>query len=351
MNDARYKSMIETTNFVKVYLLNYFNSTKLIEIENFSTDFMYLFTKRNDTDIWLRPYIVRSVFETVSNADWKKILPAATAAEVFNISTYQSNSVFDDKINSSNISNVNQFISSFVSFNIVNSLLLKLECGDTEKLNCIEILNKNNEDVYFGQFIDLNNLITSNIHEIMSMTKSDYISLYKKRCDLIGGTTVENCAFWSMEVANVDSEIKSKVLKLFRIWGGIMQKINDLSDFTIFLDRKNYKRYTDVRAGKVTLPFYLIANRLNEKELNAFILNSNKNNIFLDSFFSKYLYVDSDIVKDVFLVIAEEWQECRQIINSLKGIIDTKKLSFLYENIFLTRFVKPFFSNKLIRTL
>lgn len=351
MNDVRYKSMLETTNLVKEYLLNFFSSTKLIEIENFRTDFMYLFSKRNDIDIWLRPFIVRSVFEIVSTDDWRKVLPAATAAEVFNISTYQSNSVFDDKINSSKISNVNQFISSFISFNIVNSLLLELECGDTEKLNCINILNKNNEDVYLGQFIDLNNLITSNIHAIMSMDKSEYIALYKKRCDLIGGTTVENCAFWSLEVASADYEIKIQVLRLFRVWGGIMQKINDLSDFTIFLDRKNYKRYTDVRAGKVTLPFYLIASHLSDKELDNFIINSNKDNLFLDNFFSKYLYVDSDIVKDVFFVIAEEWQECRQIIHSLKCSIDIKKIYFLYENIFLTRFVKPFFSNKLIRTI
>ena len=351
MDDVRYKEMLETTDLVKEYLLNYLNSTKLTTIDKFNTDFLYLFSKRNNTDVWLRPYIVRSVFELVSNEHWIKVLPAATAAEVFNISTYQSNSVFDDKIISSKISNVNQFISSFISFNIVNSLLLKLECGDSEKLNCINILNKNNEDVYLGQFIDLNSLITSNIHTIMSKDKSEYLALYKKRCDLIGGTTVENCAFWSMEVANADDEIKIQVLKLFRVWGGIMQKINDLSDFTIFIDRKNYKRYTDVRAGKVTLPFYFIATQLSNKELDEFVANSNKDDLFLDDFFSKYLYLDSDVVKAVFAVIAEEWQECRQIIKSLKGSIDTKKLSFLYENVFLTRFVKPFFSNKLLRTL
>lgn len=45
MDDVRYKEMLETTDLVKEYLLNYLNSTKLTTIDKFNTDFYIFFLK------------------------------------------------------------------------------------------------------------------------------------------------------------------------------------------------------------------------------------------------------------------------------------------------------------------
>lgn len=360
MKDNRYNEMLWITSIVQQYLKQFleieFKEELYYGIQNDS--FRYMFERRFAKKIWLRPYVCAMVFkqygrfysdegETVNQI----ILPALTVSEVFNISTYQSNVVFDDKIKNQSISNVNQFISSFITFNLAIKLLQKTKIPYEKLVSCIDVLNESNENVYLGQYIDLNLLVVNNVFEVMSMAESDYLKLYLERCEKIGGTTVDTCATWAYLIAGKENAVElEKLRELFRTWGQLMQMANDLSDYTVFINQKNYVRYTDIKAGKITLPFYFILTTMPQEEATSFVSSMHEyNDEVLDVFFQKYLYVDSEIILRVFDVMRSLWQKCRRLMADLE--LDRKRFQFLFENAFLTKFSRCFFSNKLIKQI
>lgn len=360
MRDNRYNEMLLITSEVQQYLKRFleleFKEESYFGLENVS--FNYMFDRRFKKQIWLRPYVCAMVFKQYGdlypnnkNAINRIILPALTVSEVFNISTYQSNVVFDDKIMNESISNVNQFISSFITFNLAIKLLQKTEIQHEKILACIDVLNECNENVYLGQYIDLNLLVTNNVANVMALSESDYLNLYLERCEKIGGTTVDTCATWAYTIAGGNDFLElNKLRELFRIWGQLMQMANDLSDYTVFINQNNYVRYTDIRAGKITLPFYFILSSMSQEKASTFIKDIHEyNNEVLDLFFQEYLYVDSDIILKVFSVMCSLWRRCKILMDELE--LDHKRFQFMFENAFLTKFSRCFFSNHLIRRI
>lgn len=355
MDAQRYDKMLTITGDVKKYISDFFEQDEHIYEQKYKTPFLLLYNQRFAKNIWLRPFITASVYQFFSQQSYVTIIPALAASEVFNVSTYQSNLIFDKKINEQNaLSEINQFISSFISFNIVNKMLDRCPIESFEKVKCINLLAENNEQVYSGQYIDLNILIAANARDILDKSYDEYLSLYLERCDLIGGTTVENCAFWGTILSQQhDEDIIKETRQLFRQWGKLMQMVNDLADFTIFIDDKRYIRYTDIRAGKITLPFYLILKEILDEQgledtldLIAKLHNGPKQQ--LDRFFSTYLYVDSPIIKQVFNLFVTEWDKCNNHLQNLKF---GKEFSYLFENVFLNKFVRVFFSNNLLKRM
>ena len=82
----------------------------------------------------------------------------------------------------------------------------------------------------------------------------------------------------------------------------------------------------------------------------AFIKNmQNYDDEFLDHFFQDYLYVDSDIILKVFAVMCSLWRRCRELMDELE--LDNKRFQFMFENAFLTKFSRCFFSNHLLRQI
>lgn len=356
MTNSRYDKMLAVTKDVKDYILRFF-SAKDCDLHSgyFGDSFMYLYRRRFEKPVWLRPYVMAHIYEFFSGQSYHKVLPAVAAAEVFNISTYQSNIIFDDKIQrKTNLDNVNQIISAFISLNIASKMLTKCDTDSDSKLYCVEKLQSCNQQVYAGQYIDLNVLIASNAGHVLELSLPNYLELYRQRCDLIGGTTVANCAAWALRLSgSVDIKQCDDIENLFRHWGMIMQMINDLSDFAVFIDKKQYVRYTDVNEGKITLPFFLILQKLKQQKEGADMLNMvNRIRVFdektKDRFFTRYLYKDSHSVCDVFSVLKTEWQICRDILCSYKM---AHQFSYLFENIFLNRFSRAFFSNTLLKQL
>lgn len=353
MDDSRYNEMIYITSVVKENIKKIINAKDVDQMPTgLSHNFMFLYEQRLHSDIWLRPYVCAMLLKQYGylydnshiNVD---IIPALMAAEIFNISTYQSNIVFDDKINNKSVRNVNQIISSFISLNLASILLSELHIDAPSKVECINKLNYNNNLVYQGQYIDLNILTTDNFETITQMSYEQYIDLYMKRCELIGGTTVENCAYWACKIANItDINYIETICRLFRTWGQMMQMVNDLSDFAYIIDRK-YIRYTDVRAGKITLPLYLIL-KSGGKDVANEIMNNipirDDHDLYL--IFKKYLYKDSHVIQCIYAIMREKWTECNTLITGLQ--LDKKIFSFMFENAFLTKYSRFFFSNRLI---
>ena len=360
MKDNRYNEMLLITSAVQQYLKRYleleFKEEYYFGIQNES--FKYMFDRRFNKQIWLRPYVCAMVFKQYGDfySDDNKsinqiILPALTVSEVFNISTYQSNVVFDDKIKNESISNVNQFISSFITFNLAVKLLQKTEIAPPKILACIDVLNECNENVYLGQYIDLNLLVANNAANVLGMSENEYLDLYLERCDKIGGTTVDTCATWAYMIAGRSNIHElSNLRELFRTWGQLMQMANDLSDYTVFINQKDYVRYTDIKAGKITLPFYFILSSMPQDKAVSFIKNMHDfDNETLDRFFQEYLYVDSDVILKVFSVMCSLWRRCSELMDKLE--LNNKRFQFMFENAFLTKFSRCFFSNHLIRQM
>lgn len=358
MRDDRYKEMLLITSVVQDYLKQFLADEIMIEryFQDYNISLNYMFNRRLNKNIWLRPYVCAMVFKQYNQLYLNNdelinpiIVPALTVSEVFNISTYQSNIVFDDKIKNEYISNVNQFISSFISFNLAIHILNKVNLPPEKVLSCINILNECNKTVYIGQYIDLNVLVTKNTSNILSMSENEYIKFYLDRCKKIGGTTVDTCAAWAYIIAGKSNHKELSILRgLFQTWGQLMQMANDLSDYTIFINQKDYVRYTDIRAGKITLPFYYILQTMPQNSALSFVKTMNElDDVSLDQFFQEYLYVDSDIIKKVFLVMESLWKACRDQMRSLG--LDKNSFRFLFENAFLTKFSRCFFSNQLIK--
>lgn len=322
---------------------------------NESLDFM--FDIRFRREIWLRPYVCAMLLKqygllyTESGAISERVIPALSASEVFNISTYQSNLVFDDKIKNETISNVNQFISSFVTFDIAVQMLQRLALPKDRIQECIAVLNECNKDVYKGQFIDLNVLVTKGTSTMLTMPEQEYVNLYLDRCRRIGGTTVDTCAFWAYTLSGRDDHDElGKLRELFQTWGQLMQMANDLSDYTVFINQKDLVRYTDLRAGKITYPFYLIlASMQRDKALSFVDSMGTYDDATLDAFFRQYLYKDSLIIRKVFSLMYSLWQPCSRLIRELD--LTPGYFQFMFENAFLTKFSRCFFSNQLIKSI
>lgn len=347
----------EITNMCKdcieEYINDYFSRLPKSEsTEILKKEMLYMYKRRFNKNVWLRPFVVSTVADYFAKKDISKdIILAITAAEVFNISTYQTNLLFDDKINDSNISWINQVSVSMISMSIANKMIQDLNCKPWKKLELLNLLNKNNWEVYVWQNIDLNTLLIKNADRILNMWETEYLKEYRERCDYMWWTTVENCAAWwyILWSENIDTEKLDKLKLLFRKRWWIMQKINDLSDFVVFSgENKDLARYTDVRAWKITLPFYYILKSLNEEERQECLDNiKNWDKWYLDSFFQKYLYKNSDVIKKVLAVIMEEWDECKKLIKDLW--LEAKHFQFMYNNIFFTKFTREFFDRKLLK--
>lgn len=353
MNNNRYEEMTYITNIVKKHIVNALTTNVNDMPVGLVSNFMYLYEQRFQVDVWLRPYVCAMLLKQYgylykSNIEINvDIIPILVASELFNISTYQSNIVFDDKINNKSVNNVNQIISSFISFNLTTQVISSLNIDHQIKVDCINKLNQNNRLVYQGQYIDLNVLVTDNIDSIVKMSIEKYLELYMNRCKLIGGTTVENCAFWVCKIAHKDMHYIDRLCTLFSKWGQMMQMVNDLSDYIYILDKK-YIRYTDVRAGKVTLPLYMILHSVSKDEaINIINHIPLQNDNDLNSIFEKYLYKDSAIIRYIYGVMKQIWNECVMLANDLQ--LDKSIISFMYENAFQTKYSRFFFSNKLIR--
>lgn len=359
MKAKRHDEMCLITSVVKGYMKNWLDEEHLENpvFRGYNESLDYMFNRRFDREIWLRPYVCAMLFKqfgqlyTESGSISPKALPALAVSEVFNISTYQSNIVFDDKIKNETISNVNQFISSFVSFNMAIKMLEQLDIPKDRVLDCISVLNQCNKDVYKGQYIDLNVLVTKSTSIILTMPEQEYIKLYLERCRKIGGTTVDTCATWAHIISGrEDLGELAKLRELFRSWGQLMQMANDLSDYTVFINQKDFVRYTDLRAGKITFPFYLILASMPKEEALFFVRSMGTyDDEALDRFFRQYLYKDSPIIKRVFSLMCTLWAPCARLIKELDLNLDY--FQFMFENAFLTKFSRCFFSNQLIKTL
>lgn len=228
-------------------------SNTIIQKIQFDADF---FLARRRGRPLLRPYLT-SLCRRLESADDCHELYAAT--ELINISTYQSNLVFDHKMPEQNQRNdSNQIICSMISLSAAFDALslTQLDAGTVQQ--CVSYLNRCNRDVYEGQYIDLNILNFLTNPESTQFDEPEFLSLYKERCRNIGGSTYKQCIIGALS-SGVDPAT-CEILKDYLVALGIAgQILNDLADFIPKTARGYTEGLSDLTEGRLTYVNYLLA--------------------------------------------------------------------------------------------
>jgi|GEM_PF-2603207 len=220
-----------------------------------------LFLKKRLGKPLLRPYLVRLAYELAGGTDWTSVLSILAAVEFFNISTYQSNICFDQKVNITASNCDNQFIASMVSLSLSQIAICEQKWeSDHAKSIALEMVAQCNLEVYEGQHIDINRLSLDNYPRT-----EPFFPDYVHRCELIGGTTFMVTAIGAL-AAHTDEALLSLLKSCYRKFGVAAQIINDLADYIptqSLKDNPKYSRpyadsYGDLRMGRLTYPTHVL---------------------------------------------------------------------------------------------
>ena len=230
----------------------------------------------------LRPYLARLCYEAAGGTDWVARAPVFATTELLNISTYQINLCFDEKIGDGGTTPTAQFIASMLTFSAAIETSAATDVlGPSERSTAAQLLASTNAAVYLGQFLDTSVLTLSAFEPTYRNDPSGFLEIYLQRCKLIGASTFEVCAVGALAAPSAPGGL-SAALTTFLFGLGIAgQVLNDLADL-IPTDARSYtKAYADARMGRLTWPIYILASetglpqeawaaRLNGREIDRF---------------------------------------------------------------------------------
>ncbi len=210
----------------------------------------------------LRPYLLRLAFQLVAD-DWaEQVIDACVAVELFNISTYQSNIVFDCKAGILDTAARNaQFICSMMTLGAAERLLsaaaLSLNPGAVSKV--LALLRHTNAAIYRGQFQDMHVLNPGVLAD--GVAYEDYLEAYVERCRLLGGRLMSFCLQVGAILGGADESLINDMDILGEEIGTAGQMVNDLADLLprrlVDSDLNGYRpSYSDLRNHKVTLALF-----------------------------------------------------------------------------------------------
>lgn len=244
----------------------------------------YVSRRTNIDQCLLRPYLVRLGYELTGKTDWINIAPACAAVEMLNISTYQSNIVFDNKNGKfTHTQKSNQFISSMLSLELAIESIMQLEhvLDNSIVSRIIDGFHETNRDIYIGQFYDLNELSIDRLD--LNISEDDYLKTYIRRCETLGGTLTMLCLETGYLLGEGDTGLVEVIRCIGKRLGTAGQIVNDISDYIPEEQLSDYlpsykPQFSDFRGGKITYPLlHLIkhAPAKNREELLA-LLTCNK---------------------------------------------------------------------------
>lgn len=307
-----YFDKMRETSAVVIPLINKYYS-ELSSGYHTLSDSIDLFVKKrtNSGQCLLRPYLVRLAYEASGGNDWLKIAPACSALEIFNISTYQSNISFDGKNGVvTDVSKNNQFISSMISVDLAAKILMGLSktSGSRTILRILERLYETNDEIYVGQYYNLNRLNLANLD--LSMPIKEYLKIYIFRCEKLGGSLTSLCFEVGGLLAGTSNKLLNNSKNIGRIMGIAGQIVNDISDFvpnnTLGKEIKLYEdSFSDLKRGNVTYPIFYLMKFGTDSQREAILdfLNQNDSALASKEDITKMLYQSKSIKATKELVI------------------------------------------------
>lgn len=294
-----------------------------VELSDF---FSFFYTKREDK-LLLKPTLFRLAYEVCGGKEFEKIKPIAAAFEALNISSYQANAAFDNKMGIlTQDEKDNQFIASMLSREVATKLVLKnVNTLSFDVINkIIECISVSNHHIYKAQHYDLN-LLTGRNYEKYASSEDDFNVDYHNRCYFGSGIFSGQTALAGAIAANANEE-KQKALQLFgEIYGTALHRINDLADFFPGEERsdKLYQdNYCDIRNERLTFPVYKL--RMNYKDKYDKIYDLVKENTNVVQTVNEIL-ADTTLIEDVQKTAREAYNKAKQILTVFE-MSDSKKM-------------------------
>ena len=287
----------KTSNTVKPIIKKYLGTISQKQQGLYDT-ILFLASKRMEKDVLLlKPFLIRLSYEITGGKDWEMIAPICAAAEIINISSYQSNLSFDGKFGQTQLTDrSNQFIASMVTRELASDIAYDmkgiLELAQIEKI--VQSFGESNKHIYVGQYYDLNVLVWKSYHLLNDF--ESYLRLYEERCENLSGFFSEQCAF----IGGILSRAGQKEVSALRTFGknfGIGLHIaNDIGDCVPrFLIKKgslkeSCDQYADLRHGKLTLPI-----------MHAYVFGNDCQRRFLENIINRHAILAEEEVAKVLL--------------------------------------------------
>lgn len=250
----------ETSQIVAPIIRNYLKPYEEADSELYKN--ILFFSKIRFSKPLQKPALLRLSYELCGGNKFESIAPIAAAIELLNISSYQANSAFDNKLGILNKAQKDsQFIASMISRELSQKIINDLQFIDNnitnEIFNSISIINNN---VYLAQHFDLNILITDNLEKYLKNEKT-YLNDYFKRCYLGSGIFNGQICKIGALLANADNDQKKSLISFGENFGTALQILNDIGDFIPSgfdkkINRDFQDQLSDIKNGRLTLPLY-----------------------------------------------------------------------------------------------
>lgn len=323
-----FERMRETSRVVIPLIKNAYTNIGL-QNQSLLDSLNVIVNKRTNTNqCLLRPYLVRLGFELAGGSNWIDIAPACAAVEIFNISTYQANVVFDNKTGiCSDLQKNNQFISSMISRELAIDTIQKLrKCyGESIISKIVDGFHMINSDIYIGQYYDLNVLTLNNL--TLSMPEDEYLPLYIQRCEKLSGNFISLCLEIGCLLGGCNDYLFYTLKKIGILLGTAGQMVNDISDFippNIYTSV--YKTsYNDFKMGKITYPYFVLLKNSSKEQRQKFLDKRKQADIGEMSLLVEYFYRSGSLGKTKKLIISLY----KQLKREIRKIKNTEQRSFL----------------------
>ncbi|OJV25400.1 MAG: hypothetical protein BGO32_04515 [Bacteroidetes bacterium 37-13] len=300
-----------------------YNEKKLKDI------LLFFYEKRFDKTL-LKPTLFRLSYEICGGKNFKDILPIAAAFEVLNISSYQANSSFDNKVGIlTKEEKDSQFIASMISREISDNLISQCEgIVNDSVLNKVKTcISKSNSLIYKAQHYDLNLLSVDNIGKYDDYNY--YLKYYVDRCYYGSGIFSGQCALAGAIVANATNNEKESLLQFAELYGTALHIINDLADYYPGEERKTklyQDDFCDFRNGRLTLPLYLLLNSKNEEVNKTVLVLKNKKYFSSEDYSTIQDFLSKEgIIEICKNLTGQKFIEAKQCLKDFP-LTDTKQL-------------------------
>ena len=262
MEKERYLDLISETS-AKVYPLLEKEVGEYASVDpSLYSDLSFLYEQRRGKKL-LKPTLFRLAYELCGGQDFDSVKGLAAAFEALNISSYQANAAFDNKMGMLDKEKKDcQFIASMLSLEIARRLISSCAASIPEAtlLRIQKCLSISNLNIYKAQYYDLE--LLSEAHYDRYLASGELFDRdYHLRCFFGSGVFTGQTALAGAIAANASPEQQEALRQFGEIYGTALHRINDFADFVPGPERcdKLYQdNYSDIRNGRLTLPAYVL---------------------------------------------------------------------------------------------
>lgn len=265
MDRKRYIEYLNETSRMVMPFIKASMEKAVLGVPELENHLFYLFKYREDRPL-LKPTLFRLAYESCGGKEFETYLPFAAACELLNISSYQANSSFDNKLGVlSNEDKDGQVMAAMITRELAARLVYQISdgrfIGEKKLKELAECISTSNLFIYKAQHYDLNVLSFSNrkMFECYIQDRELYLRDYHKRCYFGSGVFSGQVALAGAIAADADNAHRDALMKFGEIYGTALHKINDLGDFLPGEERHGriYQDFfCDIRNGRLTWPVY-----------------------------------------------------------------------------------------------